>query len=139
MSKIRALAICLFRNGERILVERNYDTVKQDYYWRPLGGGVEFGEHSRDAVIREIREETGEEIENVRLLHVIESFFEADGKPEHEIVFVYDAEFVNRSLYDGIVECFEKPIGRFTACWKTPQEIADLEERLVPEALKQLL
>ena len=50
------------RHG-RILVGHTYDTVKQDHYCRPLGGGIEFGERGAGAIMREIWEELGAEIE----------------------------------------------------------------------------
>src|SRR3990170_4725004 len=98
-TRIRPIAVCLFRNNNRILVHEGFDTIKQDYYYRPLGGGIEYGETSHDAIAREIREELGVEIENVRLLGVVENIFVYQGEQGHEIVFVFDAEFVNKSLY----------------------------------------
>jgi len=74
-TRIRPIAVCLFRHENRILVSEGFDTVKQDYYYRPLGGGIEYGEPSREAVAREIREELGAEIENIRLLDVLENIF----------------------------------------------------------------
>jgi ADP-ribose pyrophosphatase YjhB (NUDIX family) len=72
-TRIRPIAVCLFRHDNRILVSEGFDTVKQDYYYRPLGGGIEYGEMSSDALVREIREELDAEIENVRLLGVLEN------------------------------------------------------------------
>ena len=36
---IRPLVICLFKKGDTILVAEGYDPVKDDYYYRPIGGG----------------------------------------------------------------------------------------------------
>ncbi len=60
--QIRPLALCLFRNSGRILVFEGYDPLKQQTFYRPLGGGIEFGERAEDAVRREIREEIRAEI-----------------------------------------------------------------------------
>lgn len=35
---IRPLVICLFKKGDTILVAEGYDPVKDDYYYRPIGG-----------------------------------------------------------------------------------------------------
>ena len=61
--RIRPIALCLFRHDSRILVGHAYDTVEQDHYCRPLGGGIEFGERGAGAIMREIWEELGAEIE----------------------------------------------------------------------------
>jgi len=98
-TRIRPIAICLFRNGNRILVSEVFDTIKQDYYYRPLGGGIEYGESSREAVLREIQEELGVEVNNLQLIGVLENIFIYEGQQGHEIVFVFDAEFTDKSLY----------------------------------------
>lgn len=97
---IRALSLCVFRNGTKILVFEGYDPTKQQVFYRPLGGGINFFETSQDAIHREIQEELGRKIEQVKLLGVIENLFMFDGKPGHEVVFIYDAVFCDRSIYE---------------------------------------
>ena len=46
----------LIRDEKRLLVFEGYDTVKQDKYYRALGGSIEFGETSRAALEREFQE-----------------------------------------------------------------------------------
>lgn len=99
MSSIRPLAICLFRHRGRILVARGFDDTKQEHFLRPLGGAVEFGERAELALRREIREELGVEITRPVRLGVLENVFTYRGRPGHEIVFVFDARFVDRRLY----------------------------------------
>ena len=57
MNQIRPIAICVFRNKNRILVAEGYDSVKDEYFYRPLGGGIEFGESSMETICREMIEE----------------------------------------------------------------------------------
>ena len=94
-TNIRPIAICVFHSEGRILVSRGYDSVKDSVYYRPLGGGIEFGERSRDAVVREIREELSAEVRATRILGTRENIFTLDGETGHEILWVYDAEFVD--------------------------------------------
>jgi 8-oxo-dGTP pyrophosphatase MutT (NUDIX family) len=96
---IRVIAICLFRRGGEILVTEGFDTSCHRRYARPLGGGVELGETSEQTIVREIREEIGAEVRDLKLLGVLENLFELEGEQRHEVVFVYDGEFVDRSLY----------------------------------------
>lgn len=137
-SRIRPLALCLFRHAGRILVGNAYDTVKQDHYCRPLGGGIEFGERGAQAVVREIREELGAEIEDVRWLGTLENLFTCEGEAGHEIVLIYDAVFADRSLYDRMVlhgHEQDAAVEAFTAEWKSLDELAAGPVRLVPDGL----
>ncbi|MBA2606151.1 MAG: NUDIX domain-containing protein [Acidobacteriota bacterium] len=140
-TRIRPIAICLFRHGNRILVSEGFDAIKQDYYYRPLGGGIEYGESSREAVVREIREELGVEIENVQLIDVLENIFIYEGLQGHEIVFVFDAEFTNKSLYqlDEINGYQQEANIEFKAKWHSLSEFEKGIGRLVPENLAKLL
>ena len=42
--KIRPLAIALIFHEDRLLVMECFDNVKQEIFYRPLGGGIEFSE-----------------------------------------------------------------------------------------------
>ena len=97
--KIRVIAVSVFQNAGRILVFKGHDPVKGETFYRPLGGAIEFGETSQQALVREIREELGEEIRNPRYLGMLENIFVYLGEPGHEIFLVYDAEFVNPDVY----------------------------------------
>ena len=138
---IRPISICLFRNGNKILVSTSFDSIKQDYFCRPLGGGIEFGESSQEAMRREIREELALEVENLKLIEVIENIFIYEGTQGHEVVFVYDAEFVDKSWYDKeVLTYYESSITtKFTASWLSLADMKHQNIRLVPEGLTSLL
>ncbi len=70
-------------NGRKILMARNPNDKREYYY--SVGGRVMFGETLTDAVIRELKEETGIDCEIDRLACIHENFFEVDGVPYHEI------------------------------------------------------
>lgn len=99
MQKIRAKAVCLFRNHGKILLAEGYDPIKDEHYVLPLGGGVDFGELSQAAAEREVQEEISAATKDFSLLGVSENIFSYNGKPGHEIVFVYEARFQDESLY----------------------------------------
>jgi ADP-ribose pyrophosphatase YjhB (NUDIX family) len=73
--------------------------VKNEHFFHPLGGAVEFGELAVEALRCEILEELGLEIESPVQLGVIESRFEYRGRPGHEIVFVFNASFADPGVY----------------------------------------
>lgn len=90
MIKVKAFAVLLNRLGDAHLVWQGSDETKSPaHFHRLLGGHVEFGESSLDAVQREVREETMSELTEPRLLGVLENRFVYRGEPGHEVVFVY--------------------------------------------------
>jgi ADP-ribose pyrophosphatase YjhB (NUDIX family) len=96
---IRPKAVCVCRRGGEILVGEAYDAVKGETFYGPPGGGVEFGERAADAVRRELREELGVELDDVVLLGVMENLFTYEGRPGHEITFVFEARLRDPALY----------------------------------------
>lgn len=61
------------------------------------GGGLELGELPEQAVIREIKEETGIDAKNPKLLSVETSFFKMthdNGRCHQSLLFYYQCEFV---------------------------------------------
>ena len=134
---IRPVAIAVIRNGPRLLV-REYRSSKGTRYYRPLGGAVHFGERAADAVRREIREEIGAVIENVQHLRTLENIFERDGQPAHWIVFVFEAEFAERSYYARErIAGVEADGERIEAVWIDISQ--PLGGPLYPEGLPELL
>jgi 8-oxo-dGTP pyrophosphatase MutT (NUDIX family) len=103
MSQIRPLAICLFSHNDKILVSEEFDPSKDETFYRPLGGGIEFGEHSIDAVRRELMEEIGAEVKELVYLGTLENIYVFNGIPGHEIVQVYDGALVDPGLYEQAV------------------------------------
>lgn len=97
---VRPLALCVLRDGDRILVQEGYDPSKDQTFYRPLGGGIEFGEHSLQAAIRELREEIGVTVEahDLDFLGAIENIFTYNGELGHELILLYQATLSNPTV-----------------------------------------
>ena len=67
---------------------------------RFIGGGIEFGETSDDALEREFREELGVAVEAGPVVGTVENVYVWAGDPEHEFTVIREARFADRSLYD---------------------------------------
>jgi 8-oxo-dGTP pyrophosphatase MutT (NUDIX family) len=139
-NKIRPLAICVFRNKGRILVAEGYDPVKKQTFYRPLGGAIEFGERSEDTVRRELMEEIGAEVGELKYLGTLENIFVFDGEPGHEIVLVYDGALTDSGLYEQTeVEGKEANGEEIRALWKSLREFGEGRSILYPDGLAELL
>jgi 8-oxo-dGTP pyrophosphatase MutT (NUDIX family) len=137
---IRPLVICLFKNNGSILVAEGYDSVKGENYYRPIGGGIEYGELSTDALIREVKEEIGADIYNLKFLGTVENIFTYNGDIGHEIVMIYDATFVDTSFYrTNSFEGKEDDGTIFKLIWYPLSEFKKGKLRLVPENLLELV
>jgi 8-oxo-dGTP pyrophosphatase MutT (NUDIX family) len=97
--RIRPLALALIRNDNEILVEEGRDELKNETFFRLLGGVIEFGEKGAEAVQRELREELGAESEVKRLFAALENLFTYEGEPSHEIVLIYECSLRDVRLY----------------------------------------
>ncbi len=98
-NKIRPLSLAIIRNDNKILVVPGYDPKKDEHFYRLVGGGIEFGETALEALHREFQEELALELESPELLDVVENIFTFDGRNGHEVVFVYEAKFSDKSAY----------------------------------------
>jgi len=131
--KIRVLALGLIRDGERVFISEGYDPVKQQTFYRAMGGGVDFGETSRDALEREFQEEIQAKLTNIRYLGCLENLFVFDGKPGHEIIQLYQCDFADPKFYQLQQLVFAEGKRKKTALWVEVSRFKSGELKLVPE------
>jgi len=137
---IRPIAICVVRKADSILVFESRDSVKNTTFYRPLGGGIDFGEYSIDTVAREMLEEIGAQISTPRHLGMIESVLVLNGVPRHELVQVYEASLVDKSLYQvASLTVREDDATTHPAIWKNVSDFRTGAAILYPEGLLALL
>ena len=99
-TELRPGVAAIIFNGEgRILLQQRSDNG----LWGLPGGSVEIGESVRDAIVREVREETGLTVEVVRLIGVysdptVQIVRYADGNVVHYISSVFACRILAGTL-----------------------------------------
>ena len=136
---IRAIAICVFRDGDRILAAEGFDSIKQQIFYRPLGGTIEFGERSDETVRRELLEEIHAEVADLHFLGLLENVFVYEAEKGHEIVIVYDGRFVDRSFYQKTIIHGDESGAPFRAVWMNWRESGAGKPPIYPTGLVELL
>jgi 8-oxo-dGTP pyrophosphatase MutT (NUDIX family) len=141
MPKIRPLALCIFRQQDHIFVAQGFDQHQDEPFYRPIGGKIEFGEYGHQTLAREILEEIGQPIRDVRYLGTLESIFEYEGEKGHEIVLIYDGTFVN----DHMLNLEHTVAGNnhrkiiFVGMWKPLAFFREKQALLYPHGLLALI
>lgn len=109
-----------------------------DVYYATPGGRVMTGESTKDAIVREIKEELGKDIEVQRLMAVVENFFEHSGKQYHELLFTYKCEFTSEQDKDltNKLTCIEAG-KKVNYEWIDIQDLQNADFR--PAALKDII
>lgn len=140
-SKINVKAIGLHWRDGRLLAAEVYDSEGRVAGVRPLGGTVEFGESSQTALKREFLEELGAEVKILSGPLVIENLYVFEGENGHEIMFVFDIEFVSNEYRHYETITFNESDGTSgVARWYALEELDHPGlPSLYPKGLKALL
>lgn len=114
----------LIENKDKVLLQK----AQKDNYYSLIGGRVSFGENTKMALIREIKEETGVEInkKDIKLFKIVENFFRYSDKNFHELLFVYKVHNKKLNKMDNFrtidkENCYNK--------WLLKSEIENIEVR----------
>jgi 8-oxo-dGTP pyrophosphatase MutT (NUDIX family) len=139
---IRQAALCLFRRGDEFLVSEIVDPAGGAVLHRPPGGGLEAGETPEQAVRREVREELGIRLTDVRFLGTIDHVWHWKGRELRERAWVFQASAADDPRLDRgeTLELLEADGDRFQTVWRgcaAPE--ADLPPLCPPGLLELLL
>lgn len=137
--EIRVLALGIILDRDRIFISQGYDPVKQQTFYRAMGGGVDFGETSFEALQREFQEEIQADLTNIRYLGCLENLFTFNGKQGHEILQVYQCDFVDSKFYQLESLVFAEGKRQKTALWIDVARFKSGELLLVPEQFLEFL
>lgn len=137
--QIRVLALGLIKKDDRVFISQGYDPVKKQTFYRAMGGGVDFGETSLEALQREFQEEIQAQLTNICYLGCLENLFTFNGKQGHEILQVYECDFALAKFYELESLVFAEGGRQKTALWIDASRFKSGELLLVPEPFLNLL
>jgi mutator protein MutT len=104
MNKQIPIVIAIIRDDEgKVLIARRNDESIPDAHdrWEFIGGKIEFGEKPEEALIREVKEESGLEVEVVGLLPYVHTNIWQKGDEQHQVFLLsYECRIVGGSLHD---------------------------------------
>ena len=123
----------IIKHDDKILLHKNVNDI---FYALP-GGRIKIGEDSKTALAREFNEEMNVNINIKKMISVVENFFNYDNKEYHEVMLVYESEFVDSNLYSkDIIKGIEKE-GELYFVWKKITELTNLDVR--PIIIKKII
>ena len=111
----------LLINNESVLVSD--ETVKGMEMTKFPGGGLEFGEGTVDCLRRELREEIGIEVQDIRHFYTTDYFVQSAFNPNDQVISIYylakaaDVTALNAKIW-------EKENGRETFRWMALQDLS---------------
>lgn len=86
-SPVVGVGAVIVRDGQVLLVRRANPPLQGE--WSLPGGALEVGEKLRDGIAREVKEETGLEVEVGPVLDVVDSIFpDGDGRTQYHYVLI---------------------------------------------------
>lgn len=139
--RVRVVALAVVRRAAdgAVLLGIGTDPAKGEQFCRPVGGGIEFGERSGEACRREMLEEVGADLRDLRPLGVLENLYSYKGEPGHEIAFLHEARLADPTLERRGEFPVEKKSRPRIARWFRPGDLGPGRVPLVPEGLLALL
>lgn len=137
--KIRPMAVCFIKHNGKLLSQEGYDKVKNETFYRLLGGGIDFGEKAEEALKREFQEELGTDLENIKYITTSENIFTYEGKRGHEIILVFEGDLGSREIYEKDNIPIQDSKENRKAVWKDISDFKSGKLILYPDGAPELL
>ena len=129
--EIRPIVLGLAIKNNKLLVGEGFDNIKNETFYRCLGGGIEFLEKSSDALKREFKEEIGADIIIKYFLGISENIFTYKGKNAHELILFYSIDIADCDYKEEYHIIDEKE--NYKAKWIDINEFKNKNKILYPE------
>lgn len=130
----------IFCNGA-LLVEEQEGTHSQGtgFFYRPIGGTIEFGETSAEALVREYQEELNVEVEILQYVSCLENIYAIGEKLFHEITQLYIVGFKDAAHYTKQTFTVTEGTKTTQAKWLSLDQLRNPETVLYPLGLLEAI
>ena len=135
--EIRPIALGLAIKKNKLLVSEGFDKVKNETFYRCLGGGIEFLEKSKEALKREFLEEINIDITVKDFLGISENIFTYQGRKAHELILFYSIEISDENYQEEYIVTDDH--GKTVAKWIDIDEFKNKNKILYPEEVFKYL
>lgn len=98
--EITCRALALVWRGPELLMIRVNEEHGEIRGYRPIGGGIEFGETSLETVQREVQEELGTPFQPESFLGWVENLYTFNGHPGHEMMALWEGTLADKKFYE---------------------------------------
>ena len=129
--EIRPIALGLVIKDNKLLVSEGFDKVKNEIFYRCLGGGIEFLEKSKEALKREFLEEINIDITVKDFLGISENIFTYQGRKAHELILFYSIDISDENYKEEYKVIDDH--GETIAKWIDIEEFKNKNKILYPE------
>ena len=124
--EIRPIALGLAIKNNKLLVSEGFDKVKNETFYRCLGGGID-----EEALKREFLEEINIDIIVKDFLGISENIFTYKGKKAHELILFYSIEIPDKNYQEEYKVIDDH--GETIAKWIDIDEFKNKNKILYPE------
>lgn len=137
--QIKSKAMCLLLQDGYILVgdgnsfKSNVRKVVPGNFYRVLGGHLEHNENPEEAVRREIMEESGLQIKNLKFLETFKNDYVYAGEKNHELISLFVGEPKEDKLDKSKVIHKVEDTYEFDVVWISVKEVLQGKRILRPE------
>ena len=135
--EIRPVVLGLAIKNNKLLVSEGFDKIKNETFYRCLGGGIEFLEKIEEALKREFLEEINISITVKDFLGISENIFTYQGKKAHELILFYSIEISNENYQEEYIVTDDH--GKTVAKWIDIDEFKNKNKILYPEEVFKYL
>ena len=135
--EIRPVVLGLAIKNNKLLVSEGFDKIKNETFYRCLGGGIEFLEKSEEALKREFLEEINISITVKDFLGISENIFTYQGKKAHELILFYSIEISDENYQEEYIVTDDH--SKTVAKWIDIDEFKNKNKILYPEEVFKYL